>query len=221
MRVYYGGTFDPVHNGHLAIARAARDALDACLHLMPAADPPHRPRPGADACHRAAMLDLAIAGEAGLQVDRRELRRAGRSWSIHTAHELREEFGDSTPIALLVGADSFIGLPQWKQWRDLLDLVHFVVAERPGSALDRALPPMLADAVADRLADAPRDLLSTPGGRILYLHQPLQQHSATELRQRIASGRPWRDLLPEVVADYIARERLYQDPAVFAPIHGT
>ena len=224
LSVYYGGTFDPVHNGHLAIARAARDALGTCIRLMPAADPPHRARPGADAEQRAAMLELAIADDTGLQVDRRELRRTGRSWSIDTVHELRAELGDEAPIALLVGADSFIDLPDWKQWRELLQLVHFVVAERPGNALDKDLPPALAGAVAGRWAQAPQALFAGPGGSILYLHQPLQPHSATDLRRRIADGRPWRQLVPDAVADYIVGEQLYLGaPSIlptFPPIIG-
>lgn len=214
LRVYYGGTFDPVHNGHLAIARAARDALDRTIRLMPAADPPHRPPPGADARQRAAMLDLAVAGEAGLCVDRLELRRAlesgeGRSYSIDTLHALRAEYGPEAPLALLVGADSFLGLPTWKDWRDLFTYAHFVVAERPGNPLDGGLPPELAAIASGRWASTPSDLETAPAGRIFRLRQPLHDESATEIRDLIASGEPWRDGVPAAVADYIERHRLY------------
>lgn len=210
LRVLYGGTFDPVHDGHLAIARAARDTLRTCIDLMPAADPPHRDPPGADAQHRAAMLDLAIAGESGLRVDRRELERGGRSWSIDTVRALRGELGMQAPIALLVGADSFLGLPEWKDWHALLALAHFVVAERPGSGLDGTLPATLGAAIEGRWTQAPQALRDTPGGRVLRLQQPLQQHSASGIRQRIADGRPWRHLLPAAVAGYIERHGLYR-----------
>ena len=146
LHVLYGGTFDPVHYGHLAIARTARDTLDCDIHMMPAADPPHRAPPGANAEARLAMLQLAIAGEDRLLLDRRELERhaltggMGRSWSIDTVRELRVQVGSKLPIVLLVGADSFIGLPTWKDWHALLDAVHFVVAERPGNPLDDVLP---------------------------------------------------------------------------------
>lgn len=209
LRVYYGGTFDPVHHGHLAIARAARDTLQTHIRLMPAADPPHRDAPGADAQQRAAMLDLAIAGEPGLQVDRRELERSGRSWSIDTVRALRAEFGTEVPIALLVGADSFIGLPGWKDWRALLDLVHWVVAERSGSPLDHALPEVLAEAIDCRHAQTPQTLRATPAGRVLRLRQPLQPYSASGIRERIATDHPWRHLLPAAVADYIRQQGLY------------
>ena len=211
LTVWYGGTFDPVHNGHLAVARAARDALAADIRLMPAADPPHRAPPGASAGHRAAMLDLAIAGEPGLHVDCRELSRGGRSYSIDTLRELRGELGVAAPVALLVGADSFVGLATWKAWRQLFELAHFVVAERPGSPLDDGLPPELAAAVADRWTCSPRVLQEAPAGRIWRLRQPLRMESATELRRRIAAGEPWREWLPFAVAEYIDRHALYRD----------
>jgi nicotinate-nucleotide adenylyltransferase len=209
LHVLYGGTFDPVHYGHLAIARAARDALDCDIHMMPAADPPHRAPPGANAEARVAMLQLAIADEPWLLLDRRELERGGRSWSIDTVRGLRAQLGDDAPIALLVGADSFIGLPTWKAWRSLLDATHFIVAERPGNPLDDALPAELAEAMAGRWTDSVDELGQSPSGRVLRLRQPLHAHSATDLRRRIASGLPWRHLLPPRVADYVAANDLY------------
>lgn len=208
--VLYGGTFDPVHNGHLAIARAARDRLQCAIRLMPAADPPHRPPPGADARHRAAMLELAVAGEPGLCVDRRELARDGRSYTADTLRALRRTHPD-TPVALLVGADSFAGLPSWKDWRPLFSLAHFIVAERAGSPLDDGLPAALAGEVEARRCDSDADLSAAPAGRVLRLRQPLSGESASELRRRIAGGGCWRDLLPAPVADYIDRHRLYRD----------
>lgn len=209
LHVLYGGTFDPVHDGHLAIARAARDALDCDIHMMPAADPPHRAPPGANADDRAAMLVLAIAGEARLLLDRRELERGGLSWSIDTVRELRARLGDEAPIVLLVGADSFVGLPTWKSWRALPEVVHFVVAERPGNPLDDALPVELAEAMTGRWVESADELGRSPSGRVLRLRQPLHAHSATDLRRRIASGLPWRHMLPPRVADYIVANGLY------------
>lgn len=207
--VLYGGTFDPVHHGHLAIARAARDVLQATIRLMPAADPPHRAPPGATADQRAAMLDLAVAGEPGLRVDRRELHRDGRSYSIDTVLGLRAELGDGAAVALLVGADSFVGLPDWHRWRELFDHVHFVVAQRPGSPLDHALRPELAEALDGRWCDSPAALREVPSGLVLPLRQPLHDESATSIRARIAAGEPWRGQVPAAVADYIERHGLY------------
>lgn len=213
--VLYGGTFDPVHYGHLAIARAAGRALDSVVRLLPAADPPHRPPPGADAAQRAAMVALAVAGDARLCVDRRELARGGRSYTVDTLRELRREVGQA-PLALLLGADSFLGLAGWKEWRALAGLAHFVVAARPGDRLD-PLPPPLAAEMEARWAERPEALSEAPSGRVLRLGQPLNAVSATDVRARIAAGRPWRHLVPAAVADHIERLGLYRHGTGAAP----
>ena len=213
LRVFYGGTFDPVHNGHLAIARAARDLLRAEVRLMPAADPPHRARPGADALQRIAMLELAIEHDLGLLVDRRELHRPGRSYTIDTLRDIRAGLDMHHPVALLLGADSFLDLPQWREWEELFELAHFIVAERPGNALDAGMPQALSDVMAGRWTADPADLQAAAGGRVLRLRQPLRPESATELRHRIASGAPWQDWVPPAVAEFITRHRLYHDRA--------
>jgi nicotinate-nucleotide adenylyltransferase len=213
LKLFYGGTFDPVHNGHLAIARAARDELGCTVRLMPAADPPHRAAPGADAGQRARMLELAIADEPGLIVDRRELDRDGRSYSVDTLRELRAEMGPDAPIALLIGADSFLGLPGWHEWKALFDFAHFVVAPRPGSPLDGQLPQELAAMVRGRWTESPEILESTASGRLFLLDQPLQPESASEVRRRIASGQAWLELVPAAVAGFILGQGLYPRPA--------
>jgi len=207
--ILYGGTFDPVHNGHLAIAGAARDVLGGPVYFMPAADPPHRPVPGATAAQRAAMLALATADDPDFRVDLRELGRQGPSYSVETLRELRRELGDAAPVALVIGADSLLGLPGWREWRALLDLAHFVVADRPGSGLDRPLPPPLAGALEGRWSTGAEPLRDRPGGRVLRLRQPLHPGSATRVRDCIAAGGPWRELVPPPVADYIVRQGLY------------
>nr|WP_238346163.1 nicotinate-nucleotide adenylyltransferase [Luteimonas saliphila] len=207
--VFYGGTFDPVHLGHLAIACHARDVLDCTIRMMPAADPPHRAPPGTDAAHRARMLALAVDSEPGLQVDLRELGREGPSYSVDTLRGIRAEYGDALPVALLIGADSLLGLPTWREWTALFGLAHMVVAERSGSALDLRLPPVLAEATAGRWVDSAQALRGSPAGRLLRLQQPMHPGSATEVRRRIAAGCGWRELVPAAVADYIARHRLY------------
>ena len=218
--VLYGGTFDPVHHGHLAIARAARDALRTDIRLMPAADPPHRAPPGATAAQRADMLRLAIAGEPGLLLDERELRRGEPSRSVDTLRALRGEIGDRVPVALLVGADSFAGLPQWKAWRELFDLAHFVVASRAGSDPEQTLDPALGEALAGRVVDDPGALRLAPAGRVLYLRQPLHPQSASAIRAAIAAGDDWRGLVPAAVAGYIARHGLYRGGGVNGAVAG-
>ncbi len=209
LTVFYGGTFDPIHNGHLHIARNARDVLAAAIRMMPAADPPHRAAPGASAMHRARMLDLAVAGESGLLVDRRELRRDTPSYSIDTLREIRAELGVQAPVALLIGADSLAGLPQWKEWQGLFELAHFIVAGRPGIALDESLPELLTAFLQGRWTDSLDDLQAAPAGRVLVLHNRLHEGSATRVREAIAAGQQWRSLVPDAVADYIERHQLY------------
>lgn len=219
LRIWYGGTYDPVHNGHLAVARIARDRLQAQAWLMPAADPPHKGPTRADATHRLAMLRLAVDGVPGIGVDDRELRRAGPSWTIDTLHELRTEFGPQAPLALLLGADSFLSLPSWKRWSELLEHAHVVVADRPGSGFDAdALPAPLASATRGRWVVQQQSLHASPHGCLLRLRMPLRPESSTELRRRIAAGEAWTTWVPAAVSAYIVRHRLYAEPtAILAP----
>lgn len=215
LRVFYGGTFDPVHNGHLAIADAARALLGVDIDILPAADPPHRAPPGASAQDRVAMLRLAVAGRPGLRLDLSEIERHARddtrrSWSVDTLRTLRAGADPQAPIAWLIGADSFIGLPTWKCWRELFELTHFIVADRPGSPLEGNVPSELAQVLAGRRVRDPAELRRSPAGQVLYMHQPLQLESATDLRHRITTGLPWQSLVPAAVADYIAQHRLYE-----------
>ncbi|WP_313146095.1 nicotinate-nucleotide adenylyltransferase [Stenotrophomonas sp.] len=214
LRIYYGGTFDPVHLGHLAIARAARDELQVAVRMLPAADPPHRAAPGATAEQRCRMLSLAIGDEPGLLLDRRELDRAARnpgqpSYTVDTLRELRAELGPSRPLAWLVGADSLLALPAWHEWQSLFGLAHFIVAERPGSPLRDAVAGELGQALEGRWADNEQSLFASPAGRVLRLHQPLRGESASAVRAQIAAAGPWRAMLPPAVADFVAGQRLY------------
>lgn len=213
--LWFGGTFDPVHNGHLAIARAARDELGVAVRLMPAADPPHRPAPGADAVVRARMLELAIGEEPGLVLDRRELARPGPSYTVDTLRALRDEFGPDRPLALLLGADSFLSLPTWRDWRALFGLAHFVVAERAGSAPDAEAA--LAAAAEGRWTMDPARLAAAPAGLILRLRHPLAPESATGVRGLIAAGRPWQDRVPPRVAEFIRIHGLYTGQGYNSP----
>ncbi len=209
---FYGGTFDPVHRGHLAIARTARDQLHATIHLMPASDPPHRAAPGATAGQRLQMLQLAVQGEHGLVVDRRELDRSGPSYSVETLLEVRKTQGPLQPLALLVGADSFVGLPGWRQWTRLFELAHLVVAERPGVSVDEQLPDALLQEIMGRAATTPAQLHQQPAGLLLRLQHPLQPESASQVRSLVASGGRWQPLVPPAVAAFIVAQGLYTAP---------
>lgn len=209
LALYYGGTFDPVHAGHLAVARAVREAFGIAPAFVPAADPPHRPAPGASAAQRTRMLELALADEPGFLVDTRELRRQGPSWTVGTLRELRAEAGPDALLAWVLGADAFRGLPTWHEWEALLGLAHFVVAVRPGHALD-PLPPALAAACAGRWREDPADLAAAPAGRLFRLDMALHPASATEVRRGLAGGGGPAGWLDPAVAAYIAREGLYR-----------
>ncbi|WP_449447694.1 nicotinate-nucleotide adenylyltransferase [Thermomonas brevis] len=221
LRVFYGGSFDPVHNGHLAIARAARDALHAEVALLPARDPPHKTITHADAEQRAQLLELAIEGEPGLHVDRRELHRAGPSYTCDTLAELRAELGAAAPLAWLIGADSLLQLHTWHRWRELFGLAHVVAVQRPGAEVDAARLRADAPAVLEEIGQRwlpPEALADSPhGGFALLPLAELRPESSTELRRRIAAGEPWRDWVPERVAARIVQLNLYRDPAVILP----
>lgn len=215
MRGYvgYGGTFDPVHCGHLAVAHTVADALVADVHLLPAAEPPHKAATHAGATHRRRMLELAVAGEPRLCVDARELAREGPSYTVDTLADLRASLGPDAPLVWVIGADSLAQLHRWHRWRRLFELGHVLAAGRPGSVLDAdapgAMDPEVAAELRARLA-APQRLLDAPAGRMALLPmEPPRTESSTDVRRRIAAGEPWRGLVPPAVAAYIDRHRLY------------
>lgn len=212
LTLIYGGTFDPIHVGHLALASQAARLLATDVHLLPSADPPHREPPGAGAGaeDRAAMVALAIAEQPTLHLDRRELDRPGPSYMVDTLISYREQWGPDRPLALLLGADAFAGLPGWSRWRHLFDLAHLVIAPRPAWPLDR-LPQVLRDACAGRWLATRDGLQARPAGGLFRLPLTAEYlESASEVRRRIAEGGDWRALVPARVADYIDRHRLYR-----------
>jgi nicotinate-nucleotide adenylyltransferase len=211
-----GGTFDPIHCGHLELARELRAALPlAAVRLVPAGDPPHRSAPVASAADRLAMVELAIAGDRGLEVDAREIRRSGPSYTVVTLEELRRE-DRARALVLIVGADAFLGLPAWHRWRELFALAHLVVVARPGVELDLARAPALLPEWESRHARDARALLATPAGTIVL--QPVTAHdiSATAIRRELVRGAAGvdavRGLLPSSVLAYIERNQLYRPP---------
>lgn len=211
-----GGTFDPVHYGHLRIADEARRSLGLpSVTLVPAGDPPHRSRPIASAADRLAMLELGVAEFPGLVSDDREIHRFGKSYTVVTLEELRAEDA-SRPLLLLLGADAYRGLPAWRRWRELFALAHLIVIGRPGTTLD-SLPAPLALYAQQRSVDRSETLWSSPAGAVYFQPVTPQPISASAIRDLLAGprrmdaiGDALRTLLPAAVLTYIVRNQLYR-----------
>lgn len=210
----FGGTFDPVHDGHLAVARAARDRFHATVHFVPAGDPAHRDRTVASAADRLAMLQLALGQEAGFTIDTRELAREIPCRTIDTVEELRRELPAGTPILLLIGMDSLRQFSTWKRWQDILAQVHLVACTRPGQGVPTARE---LGELAPHLARESRDLLDSPGGHVLIETATAVNMAATDIRAALAAGRTPPGLAA-AVRDYIEHHHLYlPDPSPGAP----
>lgn len=207
-----GGTFNPIHNGHLRSALELVELLGLeRLHLMPCANPPHRQAPGCPAESRADMVELAVAREPQLICDRRELGRSGPSWTVDSLAGLRAEYGPGRSLGLVMGCDALLGLERWHRWRALLDFAHIIVIARPGWHLPGAgtVSAWLAE---HRMADASA-LRERPAGGVLVLELRPLAISSTEIRALCRAGRSARYLLPEPVLDYIETHELYRGTA--------
>lgn len=208
MHVIYGGTFDPVHHGHLRLALEVRDRIGVQeISLVPCHVPPHRGETGANPDQRLGLLRLAIAGEPGLRIDDRELKREGASYTADTLRQLRDELGPDEPLVMVVGSDSFAGFDRWRDWQQIPDLAHVVVVCRPGAPLSASGVP--GKLLAERHVSDPGRLHLSPAGCLIELEPPLLDISATAIRERIAEGRSPRYLLPDTVWAEIRRQGLY------------
>jgi nicotinate-nucleotide adenylyltransferase len=205
----FGGTFDPIHYGHLRTAFELWQALKlAEVRFLPTGSPPHRDETYASAELRLAMVKAAVADQPAFVVDDREVRRMGLSYSVDTLTELRNENPDRS-LCLLLGMDAFLGLPNWHRWRELLDLTHVVVAHRPGWKAPTMGP--LGEVMVDHGTGSIRDLHDSRSGRI-YVHAVTQlEISSTELRQNLISGRDPRYLVPDPVREIIRETGCYAE----------
>ncbi|MDE2307486.1 MAG: nicotinate-nucleotide adenylyltransferase [Xanthomonadaceae bacterium] len=201
----FGGTFDPIHLGHLCVAWEASELLDAEVLMMPSGIPPHRPPPIANAQQRVAMLRAALRGQSRLILDARELARSGPSYTVDTMVELRAEQGER-PLVLLLGADAFAGLPGWHGWRQLFALAHIGVLSRPGE--QAVLPDALQGEIGGRRVDSPAELRMLPAGKLVDLSVTPMEISSTRIRELIAAGREPCYQLPA---------GLFDDPGLLAP----
>jgi nicotinate-nucleotide adenylyltransferase len=209
----FGGTFDPIHYGHLRLAEEiVETAKLAEVRFVPSGTPPHRSRPGADPQHRVEMVRLAIAGNDRFTVDDRETRRTGPGYTFDTLSELRQQVGSQRALALLLGADAFLELATWHRWHELFDLAHILVAYRPGFPIDTwqsRMPEPLAQEYAARSMQQPLAVHLAPAGGIATIAMTALDISATFVRTAVRAGASPRYLLPDAVLDYIEAHRLY------------
>jgi nicotinate-nucleotide adenylyltransferase len=202
-----GGAFDPVHFGHLRTAVELYERLQLSeLRLVPSANPPHRAPHQASGEQRVSMLEAAIADLPWCNVDARELRRGGPSWSVVTLEEIRNEIGERS-LCMILGMDAFLGLPDWHRWNELRELAHIVVAYRPGSTPPTNGP--LGELLAAHGTTKPEDLHSKPAGRILIQEVTQLEISSSAIRDLLLHEQGARYLLPAGVLKIIAATGCY------------
>lgn len=197
-----GGTFDPIHNGHLRTALDVQEALALDeIRLIPVSQPPHRQTPALSPQKRLALVVAAVADNPLFRVDDRELKRPGNSYTVDTLHAIRREIGDQ-PICLLMGSDAFRGFPTWHKPDEILQLAHLVVMQRPNEenpSIHR-----------ERVTTDPASLRESPGGRIFFQQVTQLAISATDIRERLQQGRSPHWLLPDAVLEIIEQNNLYR-----------
>jgi len=205
----FGGTFDPIHYGHLRTALELKALLDLDkVHIVPVADPPHRTAPMSEGALRLRMIQAAIRNEPGFVADDRELKRAGVSYTIDTLASFRAELPGRS-LCLLLGMDAFLGLPQWRRWNELTTLAHIVVAHRPG--WDAPTTGTLGELLRERRAPSAAELATKAAG---YIHvQPVTQLeiSSTDLRDSLRAGRDPKFLVPDSVREIIIETECYAE----------
>lgn len=204
----YGGTFDPVHFGHLRTAMEVKETveLDEILFVL-CGKPPHRTVSSVSSMHRLSMLQAAVEGVPGFKVDARELEREGYSYSFDTLASLRQEKEDRT-LCLILGMDAFQGFASWYRWQEVFNLAHLLVMFRPGAELTFAEP--LNVLVKDRRVSSVAELRRAPCGLISFQQVTQLDISSTRIRELIRQGNSPRYLLPDAVWAMIRENKLYQ-----------
>ncbi len=210
LQALFGGTFDPVHYGHLLPVEALAEAINLeRVIIMPNNVPPHRPQPEATSQQRKTMLALAINDRPLFTLDERELQRDTPSYTAETLAQWRQESGPARPLAFIIGQDSLLSFPTWYRYDSILSYCHLIVCRRPGYALE------MRDATHQRwleqhLTTDARELHTLPAGKIFLAQTPWFDISATQIRQRLQQNQPCDDLLPPAVLDYIVQQGLYR-----------
>ncbi|MDP2266783.1 MAG: nicotinate-nucleotide adenylyltransferase [Thiobacillus sp.] len=206
----FGGTFDPIHFGHLRLAEEMAAALGLSRVLfIPAGQPPHREAPLIAAAHRLEMVRRAIADNPFFAVDAREVQRAQPSYTVESLTALRDELGPDQPLWLLLGADAFLGLAGWHQWQRLFGLANIAVVTRPGAQSlqpDVMAEPLKSEVLNRQVAD---HTAAGPAGSVWFQHMTPLEISATAIRETLSRQGSVRYLLPDTVLNYIYEHQLY------------
>ena len=207
-RIVLGGTFDPVHVGHIESAVAIKEQFgEVEISFVPCLIPAHRPQPIASAEQRVEMLCLAIADIEGFSVDDRELQRGGVSFTFDTLCEFRDELAVNTPLIFVMGSDSYLTLPTWHHWRELTDVAHLLVIARPGVVPDESNE--LLNWAKNRIDKNLENMAATPFGRIVSLKLKQFDVSATQIRETLGQDAGIDGLIPDEVYRYIIDQHLY------------
>ena len=205
-----GGTFNPIHNGHLRLAQELADALSFSeVRFIPSANPPHKTAPEVSAQHRTAMVQLAITDNALFKLDTRELDRAGASYSIDTLISLQEELGGSAALCLIMGSDAFAKLNTWHRWQALIDYCHIILVQRPASATQPKLAEELTVLLHSHYTENVSDLANENAGYIHMQKITALDITATNIRAQLEAGHSPRYLMPDNVLEYIRNNKLY------------
>ncbi|MDO6563268.1 nicotinate-nucleotide adenylyltransferase [Amphritea sp. 1_MG-2023] len=210
VKVFMGGTFDPIHNGHLRTALEIQQWLGVeQVTLMPSKAPVHRQQPLRSGQQRLDMVRLAVANEPALLADDREVISTDASYTVLTLESLRRELGETAPICMLLGMDAYLSLPHWDRWQELLTLCHIVVVKRPGWTYEPC--EQMAQLSAQHATEEMDRLLQSPAGCVIFRELTPLGISATQIRALINAGRSPRYLIPDAVWDYIQHNQLYSE----------
>lgn len=208
-----GGTFDPVHFGHLKSAVAVRDLLGvAILKLVPSFIPPHKSLPDSTAVQRLSMLQIAMDDLCGIAVDDREISRQGVSYTVETLQSFRDEVGGNRPLYFVLGIDSFCTLNEWQRWREINDIAHLVVLSRPGYR--PKIPSELQDWANRNTVAGISCIEGRSCGGICHVDLVQIEVSASKIREMIGAGIRPTGKMPEKVIDYVFEHRLYRTKRV-------
>jgi len=205
-----GGTFDPIHFGHLRTALDVTESLNLeQLRFIPCGEPPHRELPHASATQRLAMVKMAIADESRFFADEREIKRGGPSYMVETLESLRGELGEMQSLGLIVGLDAFAALDGWHRWQDLIGLAHLIVMTRPGWSMDDIKSPALQGLVSEHRSNDPEGCNKQATGCVIFSPVTELNISSTGIRRQLQSGEDVRYLLPDSVLELIQQQHIY------------